>query len=240
MIKYITLLLLINFSWGQAPCEDQRYLEIKKKPFKEMSAREYEYFILIEKECLSSSDNLITKNETNLTDTICISTKFGNIKINLFSEIAPFHVESFLTHVKNGFYDGTIFHRTIPGFMIQGGDPNTKNYNKTSYGTGGHSAKYFGLGNESNRLTWTLPPEFNNIEHKRGIVSMARSNSPNSAGSQFFICVTDAHHLDGQYSVFGKVVDGLKIVDEIANLKRDKKDNPLDRIEISISTCKEN
>ena len=109
-----------------------------------------------------------------------ITTEFGDLIVEFFEDSAPKHVESFKLHANNGFYDGTIFHRVIPGFMVQGGDPNTKGENKASYGTGGHAAKYYGIGNEDEPQTWSLPAEFNDISHKRGILSMARSSDPNS------------------------------------------------------------
>ena len=240
MSRYISLILFLGLSWGQNPCEDPRYLDIKKKSLDEMSDREYEYFMMKEKECISYSSNPNTETGITLDDTVCISTTFGIIKIEMFPHVAPMHVENFLTHIKNGYYNGTIFHRVIPGFMIQGGDPNTKNnldkFNK--YGTGGRAAKYFGVGNQNSNATWNVPAEFSDMKHTRGVLSMARSNNPNSAGSQFYICVADAPHLDSQYSIFGKVIDGLNVVDEIVNLRRDKRDNPLERVEINIDVCK--
>ena len=136
----------------------------------------------------------LSKNETiedsdfQKKEVAIIDTEFGEMVIDFFEGNAPKHVESFKIHARNGYYDKTIFHRVIPGFMIQGGDPNTKGNNNASYGTGGHAAKYFGIGNNNDSSTWTLPAEFNNIKHKVGILSMARANNPNSGGSQFFIC----------------------------------------------------
>ena len=151
-----------------------------------------------------------------------------------FEGNAPKHVESFKIHAGNGYYDKTIFHRVIPGFMIQGGDPNTKGDNNASYGTGGYAAKYFGIGNENDSSTWTLPAEFNNIKHKVGILSMARANNPNSGGSQFFICAAEAPHLNGKYTVFGQVIEGLEIIEQIVNQPRDSRDNPNRRIEMKV------
>ncbi|MFT5395983.1 MAG: peptidyl-prolyl cis-trans isomerase B (cyclophilin B) [Gammaproteobacteria bacterium] len=152
--------------------------------------------------------------------TAVIETKFGDIELRLFPGDAPKHVENFLTLAKSGFYDGTIFHRIIPGFMIQGGDPNTKGTDKSLYGTGGpdHS----------------VPAEFNKRPHKRGILSMARSQDPNSAGSQFFIVVQDSNFLDGQYTVFGEVTKGMEIADKIVSQKRDGRDNPEVRIPMNV------
>ena len=151
-----------------------------------------------------------------------IKTKLGEIEIKLFPDKAPKHVENFLKLAKSGFYNGTIFHRVIPGFMIQGGDPNTKDLNKKElYGMGGpgHSVK----------------AEFNDVPHKRGIVSMARSNDPDSAGSQFFIVVEDSPFLDGKYTAFGQVVKGLGVADKIVNQPRDARDNPVERIEMTVT-----
>jgi peptidyl-prolyl cis-trans isomerase B (cyclophilin B) len=151
-----------------------------------------------------------------------IKTKLGEIEIKLFPDKAPKHVENFLKLAKSGFYNGTIFHRVIPGFMIQGGDPNTKDLNKKElYGMGGpgHSVK----------------AEFNDVPHKRGIVSMARSNDPDSAGSQFFIVVEDSPFLDGKYTAFGQVVKGLGVADKIVNQPRDGRDNPAERIEMTVT-----
>ena len=163
-----------------------------------------------------------------------ISTKFGDIKLEFFDEIAPKHVESFKLHAQNGYYDGTIFHRVIPGFMIQGGDPLSKSEDKSRHGTGGNAAKYFGIGDENSESTWDLPAEFSATPHERGILSMARSQNPDSGGSQFFICVADARFLDNQYTVFGKVVSGMDVVDSIVNAPRDARDNPDERIEMKV------
>ena len=183
-------------------------------------------------------DNLdASKQESEVA---VISTKYGDMVIEFFDEVAPKHVESFKLHVKNGYYDGTIFHRVIPGFMIQGGDPNTKSENKASYGTGGHAAKYYGIGVEEDNETWNLPAEFNNINHTRGVLSMARSNNPNSGGSQFFICASDAPHLNGNYTVFGQIIEGDRIIDQIINLPRDARDNPNRRVEMKVVLEKRN
>jgi peptidyl-prolyl cis-trans isomerase B (cyclophilin B) len=150
-----------------------------------------------------------------------IKTKFGEIEVRLLADVAPKHVESFIKLAKSGFYNGTIFHRVIPGFMIQGGDPTTKDPNKKQlYGTGGPG--------------FTVPAEFNDTQHKRGILSMARSSDPNSAGSQFFIVVEDTLHLDHQYTAFGQVVRGIGVADKIVNAPRDPRDNPLERIEMTV------
>jgi len=150
-----------------------------------------------------------------------IKTKFGNMDIVFFPEKAPKHVENFIALAKSGFYNGTIFHRVIPGFMIQGGDPNTKDLNKPeTYGLGGPSQK--------------LKAEFNDIPHRRGILSMARSSDPNSAGSQFFIVVKDSNFLDGQYTAFGEVVKGMEVADKIVGLPKNSRDLPTERAEMTI------
>ena len=178
-----------------------------------------------------------TKNKESIMDKYdgaVISTKFGDIVLEFFDDIAPKHVESFKLHAQNGYYNGTTFHRVIPGFMIQGGDPLTRSEDRGRHGTGGNAAKYFGIGTESEESTWDLPAEFSSTPHERGILSMARSQNPDSGGSQFFICVADAPFLDNKYTVFGKVVSGLDVVDAIVNTSRDAKDNPDDRIEMKV------
>jgi len=151
---------------------------------------------------------------------VVIETKFGDIELKLFPDIAPGHVENFLKLTKSGFYDGTIFHRVIPGFMIQGGDPNSKGSDKSTHGTGGPG--------------YAIDAEFNDKPHVRGALSMARSRDPDSAGSQFFIVVKKSSFLDHQYTVFGEVISGMDVVDEIVSQKRDTRDNPMDRIEVKI------
>ncbi|MFQ5736548.1 MAG: peptidylprolyl isomerase [Thermodesulfobacteriota bacterium] len=157
---------------------------------------------------------------TQSKESVVVETKYGEIEIKLFHEAAPGHVKNFLDLARKGFYDGTIFHRVIPGFMIQGGDPLTKGSNKAMYGTGGPG--------------YEIKAEFNDIPHKRGIVSMARSQNPDSAGSQFFIVVKDSGFLDGQYTVFGEVVRGMDVADKIVNLERDSRDLPIERVEMKM------
>jgi peptidyl-prolyl cis-trans isomerase B (cyclophilin B) len=152
--------------------------------------------------------------------TAVIETRFGNLELKFFPDVAPNHVKNFIDLAKKGFYDGTLFHRVIPGFMIQGGDPNTKNPDRSKHGTGGPG--------------YTVKAEFNEKPHKRGTLSMARAADPNSAGSQFFICVAPASFLDKQYTAFGEVVSGMDVADKIVGAPRDKKDNPNDRIEMKV------
>ncbi|GAB1721683.1 MAG: Peptidyl-prolyl cis-trans isomerase [Nitrospira sp.] len=146
---------------------------------------------------------------------------WGQIVLRFFPDVAPNHVKNFTELAKKGFYNGTTFHRVIPGFMIQGGDPNSKNPDRASHGMGGpgHNVK----------------AEFNSKPHKRGTLSMARANDPDSAGSQFFICVNDANFLDWQYTVFGEVQSGLDVVDKVVGAKRDGRDNPLERVEMAVT-----
>lgn len=144
---------------------------------------------------------------------VVIETNKGKIALGLFPAAAPKHVAQFKELIKNGFYDGIRFHRIIPKFMIQAGDPLTKDTSKKGYwGTGGYEK--------------TIPGEFNKLPFKKGRVGAARTNDPNSASSQFFICVDNANFLDGKYTVFGEVVEGQKIADEISNLPRNDRDVP--------------
>lgn len=152
--------------------------------------------------------------------TAIIETKFGNIELKFFPDVAPNHVNNFIELAKKGFYDGTLFHRVIPGFMIQGGDPNTKDADRSKHGMGGPGH--------------TVKAEFNNKLHKRGTLSMARSAHPDSAGSQFFICVADAPFLNQKYTAFGEVISGMEVADKIVSQPRDKSDNPNEKIEIKI------
>jgi len=150
-----------------------------------------------------------------------IETKFGSMEIRFFPDKAPKHVENFIKLARSGFYDKTIFHRVIPGFMIQGGDPNTKDEkDKSKYGMGDPGYK--------------VKAEFNDHPHVRGVVSMARSQDPDSAGSQFFIVVKEAPNLNGKYTVFGEVVKGMDVADKIVSQQRDGRDNPLERIEMTV------
>jgi cyclophilin family peptidyl-prolyl cis-trans isomerase len=150
-----------------------------------------------------------------------LQTDMGDIQIKFFYDKAPKHVENFVDLASKGFYDGTLFHRVIPGFMIQGGDPNTKKAEDPvhPYGTGGNGDNH-------------LKAEFNDTPHKRGIVSMARSADPNSASSQFFIVVKDSGFLDRQYTAFGEVLSGMDVADKIATAPRGANDRPNQPIHI--------
>jgi peptidyl-prolyl cis-trans isomerase B (cyclophilin B) len=149
-----------------------------------------------------------------------IETRLGNIELTFFPEVAPIHVNNFIELAKKGFYDGTTFHRVIPQFMIQGGDPNSKNPDRSKHGTGGPG--------------YTIKAEFNDRPHKRGTLSMARAQDPDSAGSQFFICVAEASFLNKKYTAFGEVVSGMDVADKIVSQQRDRQDNPIERIEMKV------
>ena len=158
-----------------------------------------------------------------------ITMNGGTFLIEFFPEDAPNTVHNFLELVESGYYDGIVFHRIIPGFMIQAGDPNTKDpdTDRSSWGEGGPG--------------YQIREEFNTIQHDRGIVSMARSNDPDSAGSQFFIVLEDSNHLDGQYTAFGRLIPGIPssfhALDLIATLDTDANDRPLDLLEATILTA---
>jgi peptidyl-prolyl cis-trans isomerase B (cyclophilin B) len=151
-----------------------------------------------------------------------IEMENGNfIEIELYPEIAPNTVNNFIVLVKSGFYDGTIFHRVIPGFMIQGGDPDGTGMGGPGYGIKGEFS--------GNGFT-------NNLKHDRGVLSMARSSRPNSAGSQFFVMVKKSPHLDGQYASFGMVTRGMEEVDRIVGVSRDMYDKPKDAQKMKVVT----
>mgnify|MGYP003395646458 FL=1 len=156
-----------------------------------------------------------------------IATKLGEIELKFYFDIAPRHCENFLKLAAVGFYNGCTFHRVNPAGLkvIQGGDPNSKTMNRGTHGLGGPG--------------YAIPAEFNSRPHRRGTLSMARGNDPNSAGSQFFICADDCGSLDWQYTAFGEVARGMETVDAILNVKKDGNDNPLERIEMTVAV-KEN
>ena len=171
--------------------------------------------------------DVTTSDQTRVVIAIHVEEEsWGEIQLKFDLEVAPNHVKNMVTLAKNTFYDGTTFHRVIPGFMIQGGDPNSKDADRSRHGTGGP-------GHHVNA-------EFSQRPHSRGTLSMARSQDPNSAGSQFFICVADANFLDGQYTAFGEVANGMEIVDRIVNVQRDGNDNPLQRIEMTLNVIDAN
>lgn len=147
-----------------------------------------------------------------------VETNMGTFSFKFYPEDAPQTVASFKKLANKGFYDGLIFHRVIAGFMMQGGDP-------TGTGTGGPG--------------YTIKAEFNKHSHMAGTVSMARSGDPDSAGSQFFVCLAAASHLDGQYTVFGQVIDGMDVVDAIGKTKTDRGDRPIEEVVMKKVTIQE-
>jgi len=176
-----------------------------------------------EKPVAPSAPAAVTTNQPpsapNTNDVAVITTSLGVMVVEFYPDVAPKHVENFEKLAKEGFYDGTCFHRVIPGFMIQGGDPNTKNENaKDTWGMGGPG--------------YSINAEFNSKHHARGILSMARSQDPNSAGSQFFICQADCGQLDGQYTVFGNLIKGFDVLDKIATTPTEPPDRPIKRVNI--------
>ncbi len=147
----------------------------------------------------------------------------GTMILETFPNIAPEHARNFDSLVAIKFYDSTAFHRVIPGFMIQGGDPNSKSRPEETWGQGDETQR-------------KIPAEFNQMKHEPGILSAARTQDPNSATSQFFICVADAPHLDGQYTVYGRVLAGLDVAYAVAHVPRDNKNNrPNDKVEMTVT-----
>jgi peptidyl-prolyl cis-trans isomerase B (cyclophilin B) len=159
------------------------------------------------------SDTKEEKSPVNAKEVAVIKTTEGDMVIELWPDVAPKTVENFKTLAKKGFYDGTCFHRVIKGFMIQGGDPLTKDPSKESaWGTGDPGYK--------------VKAEFNDRHHDRGVISMARSNDPDSAGSQFFICHGNPHFLDHQYTAFGKLIKGDDVLEKIGTTPTHPPDRP--------------
>ena len=161
---------------------------------------------------------LMTVTLVQADEVAVIETTLGNIELGFLVSKAPRHVKNFKKLAAKGFYDGTTFHRVIPGFMIQGGDPNTKTGDRSTHGMGGPG--------------YTIKAEFSSTPHTRGVLSMARSQDPDSAGSQFFVVVKDSSFLDNQYTVFGRVTKGMEVVDKIVSVPRDSKDNPDEKVEM--------
>lgn len=175
-----------------------------------------------------------TMNETMQTPTgrvpkdgeevAVLKTAQGDITIQFFPDVAPNHVARFKECVTKGIYKGTFFHRVIPGFMIQGGDPNTKDGDKSNDGMGGYGSM--------------LKQEFNSLKHVPGILSAARTADPNSAQSQFFLMHKTSPHLDNQYTIYGQVIKGLEVIEKIVMLDRDRNDNPKNSDDARIIDCK--
>ena len=154
-----------------------------------------------------------------MSEVAVIKTSEGEMVLEFWPDVAPGHVENFKKLANKGFYDGTAFHRVIKGFMIQGGDPNTKDPNKQSQ---------WGMGGPGHNIK----AEFNDKAHVRGVLSMARSNDPNSAGSQFFICHGDPRFLDRQYTAFGKLIKGDDVLEKIATTQTLPGDRPVKRMNV--------
>ncbi|MGB9770358.1 MAG: peptidylprolyl isomerase [Candidatus Kapaibacteriota bacterium] len=186
---------------------------------------------------LALSFDVFAKQDPAKNDYIyIISLKQGNknlgdIKIRLFPDVAPMHCRNFDSLVSIGFYNGLAFHRVVPGFMMQGGCPNSKNKPKDTWGMGDPSQR-------------KIPAEFSKLKHKRGTISAARTNDPNSATSQFFICFKDSPWLDGKYSIFGEVVEGFDVMDKVEKTALEKQpysnevSSPVEKIEMTIRKLK--
>jgi len=174
------------------------------------------------KDAKKEETKTVTKKEdksVNAKEVAVIKTSEGEMVLEFWPDVAPGHVENFKKLAKQGFYDGTCFHRVIKGFMIQGGDPLTKDEaNKSRWGTGGPG--------------YQIKAEFNDKAHVRGVLSMARSQDPNSAGSQFFICHGDPRFLDKQYTAFGKLIKGDDVLEKIATTPTQPGDKPVKRMNV--------
>ncbi len=171
----------------------------------------------------SAQSSTKKKEDKSMTYTMTVTKgnkELGKIVIKLWPDIAPKHCEFFDARVAEGWYDGSAFHRVIPGFMIQGGDPNSKDQPRNTWGSGGYKDK--------------VVAEFNNRKHVRGVLSAARTNDPNSFSGQFFLCVADSPWLDNQYTAFGEVVSGMEVADLVVNSPRDAQDNPLEKITFTV------
>lgn len=175
---------------------------------------------------IGESSTLGSKKPLKGEEVGVLETDAGRIVVRFFRDKAPRHVANFKKLAKSKFYDGTYFHRVIPGFMIQGGDPNTKNSNPADDGQGGPS--------------WSVKAEFNDVKHVAGILSMARSNDPDSAGSQFFIMDGTSPFLDGKYSAFGQVVSGMDVVKKIVSAPtvQDGRENSTPKKPVHIKTAR--
>ncbi len=156
----------------------------------------------------------------NPNEKAIIETPFGKMTVEFYPQKAPNHAANFKRLTKAGFYNGTTFHRIIPKFVIQGGDINSRDADRGNDGMGGPG--------------YNVNAEFNDLKHEYGVLSMARAQDPNSAGSQFFICAGAVPHLDGKYTVFGKVIDGLEVIEKIVSQKRDARDNPIEPVRMYV------
>lgn len=208
--RLLSIGLLTGLAFSLTACSTTRTTS------KEQTMKSEAFYTGPELDALTSNPNKLVKMET----------KQGTIKLQLFDKIAPKHVANMLKLVQEGFYNGTTFHRVIPGFMIQGGDPNSKDDDLSNDGYG------------DPKLT-RIPAEFSKLKHERGILSAARTQDPNSATTQFFLMHQKSTHLDGQYSIYGQVVEGIDVVDKIVNLPKIQGDNPGKAAEIIRVTIEE-
>lgn len=208
-IQFLSLIIIVSFMFTS--CSEAQKTPEAKKEGEKMQQKEQ------------------TKPIEKAQYTISVThggKPLGDIVIETYPDVAPKMCKHFDELVESGFYNGLAFHRVIPGFMIQGGDPNTKDKPKSTWGMGDPSQK-------------TVDAEFSSISHKRGILSTARKgNDVNSATSQFFIMVADYPSLDNQYTVFGHVVSGMEVADKIVAAPRDSRDNPLEKVEMKITKKK--
>ncbi|MEA1986748.1 MAG: peptidylprolyl isomerase, partial [Candidatus Marinimicrobia bacterium] len=211
-MKKLTIILLITISFIVMNCSKKG----DDLDFKTLTAEEIEQ---VKETVKNTPIEPVEENEYAI-----IETKFGKMTVEFYTEVAPNHCANFKRLANAGYLSGTTFHRVIPGFVIQGGDINSRDDNKANDGMGGPG--------------YTVDAEFNKIHHEKGILSMARAQDPNSAGSQFFICAGDVGQLDNQYTVFGKVVDGLDIIDSIVNVPRNGRDNPDESVYMKVKMVK--
>ena len=193
-----------DFNLGKLNLEAKDILTLH--PLKQF-AGDYSYITKSQIDSIVNNASLYEPSPISSNDTIFIETTKGTIKLQYFTDIAPNHCYNFKKLANSGFYDNTTFHRVIKDFMIQGGDILSRDSKRDNDGTGGPG--------------WKIDQEFNSIQHDRGILSIARGPSPNSAGSQFFICLKDVHWLNGNYTAFGKVIENIHIIDFIADTPTD-------------------
>jgi peptidyl-prolyl cis-trans isomerase B (cyclophilin B) len=228
----VTAALIFLFTTGIAGCGKETDKAPREEPAKQATAPREEP----SKQAAAPKEELAKQAESPVTKPVkpvavskeelakyekaraTITTGMGKIVLRFFPDLAPIHVKNFITLAEKGFYTGTSFHRVIPGFMIQGGDPKGN-------GTGGPG--------------YTIPAEFSSRKHVAGIISMARTSDPDSAGSQFFIVVAPAPSLDEKYSVFGKVVEGLDVVKKIVAVPRNRRDKPLEPVTMEVTVSYE-
>ena len=190
--QFFILSLAVLFMFSYAGAQEKKVDSSATKGIKEVEKQSY------------------TKRKADNPE-IAIQTDFGTMKLELFRDVAPIHVDSMLSRIREKFYDGLIFHRVIDGFMIQGGDPK---------------------GNGAGDAGYNLPAEFSKLKHLEGTLSMARTNDPNSASCQFFICLKPTPHLDGQYTIFGHLMTGYDVLQKIGSVKTGQRDKPLEDVVI--------